>query len=226
MKVIGVQSFYCLAGNFNLTNISEINEKLIKLGQTPHSSTDSEAILEKIGYFLDSENEKIFQENKDSIYGPEMSRKIENDLDITNILKRASYSWDGGYVIAGMIGHGDSFVLRDPRGIRPAYYYKDDEVLVVASERAAIFTSFKINDNVHPVEHGCALICKKDGTITTKRIFPKIKRTSCSFERIYFSRGSDIKIYRERKKLGALIVPQLTKILKGELKEYSTFLYP
>ena len=210
--------FLCLAGNFNLTNVSEINDKLINLGQSPHSSTDSEVILEKIGHFLDSENEKIFQENKDLIYGPKMSKKIETDLDIANILKRASHSWDGGYVIAGMTGHGDSFILRDQNGIRPAYYYKDDEVLVVASERAAIFTSFNIDDNVHPVEHGCALICKKDGTVTTKRIFPELKRRSCSFERIYFSRGSDIKIYRERKKLGALIVPKLTEILNGELK--------
>tara|TARA_B100001027_G_scaffold209382_1_gene175467 strand:+ start:1006 stop:2820 length:1815 start_codon:yes stop_codon:yes gene_type:complete len=209
-----------LAGNFNMTNNDELFESLVKLGQHPREQSDTITIMERIGHFLDTEvisnYEKLKRKGVDK---SDMPPFIEKDLDIQKVLKKASKKWDGGYVIAGMIGHGDSFVMRDPHGIRPAYYFEDDDVIAVASERPAIQTVFDTSyKQINEIPRGKALIIKKDGKTSIKEILkPKINK-SCSFERIYFSRGSDADIYKERKMLGSLLVSQVEKSIKKDYK--------
>lgn len=198
-----------LAGNFNLTNTNELFNKLIELGQHPKAYTDTVTILEKVGHFLDEENQLLFRQYKNEGFtNKEISPLIEQNLDVQKVLERSSKDWDGGYAMIGLVGHGDAFVMRDPWGIRPAHYYCDDEIVVVASERPVIQTVMDVHfSEVKEVAPGEALIIKKDGRVTTEMIRVPHKRKSCSFERIYFSRGSDRDIYRERKELGRLLAP-------------------
>ncbi len=209
-----------LAGNFNMTNVDELFKVLIDLGQHPKEYSDTVTVLEKVGYFLDEENQLLFRQYKnDGFNNKEISSLIAKDLDIKKILQEASKDWDGGYAIAGVIGHGDSFVMRDPNGIRPAFYYKDDEIVVVASERPVIQTVMNVDsDQVNEVNPGEALIIKKDGIVISEEIRVPQKRSSCSFERIYFSRGSDKDIYQERKQLGRLLVPQIMKAINNDIE--------
>ncbi|MFB6341979.1 amidophosphoribosyltransferase [Saccharicrinis sp. FJH62] len=215
-----------LAGNFNMTNVDEIFNHLIELGQHPKSYTDTETVLENIGHFLDEENQFLFRKFKNERFtNREISSLIEKNLDIAKIMEQSSKRWDGGYVIAGIIGHGDAFVTRDPWGIRPAFYYKNDEVVVVASERPVIQTAFKVRWNeVSEVQPGHALIIKKDGTVSEEMVRVPHKRQSCSFERIYFSRGSDKMIYNERKHLGELLIPQVMEAVDHDI-ENTVFSY-
>ncbi|MCU4177107.1 amidophosphoribosyltransferase [Carboxylicivirga sp. N1Y90] len=200
-----------MAGNFNLTNVDEIFNSLFDLGQHPKDYTDTVTILENVGHFLDEENQMLFRKYKnEGKNNREISACIEEELDVREILERSSRRWDGGYAIAGMIGHGDAFVARDPWGIRPACYYQDDEIVVVASERPVIQTAINVRSTeVKEIKPGHALIIKKNGTVTEELVRVPQKRTSCSFERIYFSRGSDKKIYNERKELGRLLAKTL-----------------
>ncbi|NQU86174.1 MAG: amidophosphoribosyltransferase, partial [Mariniphaga sp.] len=215
-----------LAGNFNLTNTNELFDVLINLGQHPKAYTDTVTVLEKVGHFLDEENQLLFRNYKNEEYSNvEISDLIEKNIDISKILERASKDWDGGYAIAGLIGHGDAFVIRDPWGIRPAHYYFDDEIVVVASERPVIQTVLNVSYNdIKEVNPGEALIVKKDGTIKNQMIRVPQKRKSCSFERIYFSRGSDRSIYKERKELGNLLTPTILKAVKYDF-ENTVFSY-
>ncbi len=208
-----------LAGNFNLTNVDELFNVLVNLGQHPKDYSDTVTILENVGHFLDEENQALFNLFKSRGYSnKEISEKIEQNIDIQSILKESSKRWDGGYAIAGLIGHGDSFVMRDPSGIRPAFYYHDEEIVVVASERAVIQTVMNSRyEDVHEVKPGYALMIKKDGDVSQKLIREPLERKSCSFERIYFSRGSDLDIYKERKKLGELIVPKTIEAIDGDI---------
>jgi amidophosphoribosyltransferase len=198
-----------VAGNFNMTNVTELFDSLIELGQHPKEMADTVTVMEKIGHFLDDEVTELYQECKNNgLSKREASPVIAEKLDIKKILKRASKGWDGGYAMAGLFGHGDGFVFRDPAGIRPAYFYKDDEIVVVASERPVIQTVFNVDfDKVQELQPGNALIIKKNGTITEEEIITPTVKKACSFERIYFSRGSDAEIYQERKHLGKLILP-------------------
>lgn len=209
-----------LAGNFNLTNTDELFQKLIDLGQHPKNYTDTVTVLEKVGHFLDEENQYRFRQYKNEGYtNIEISPLIEKTLDVQSILENASKDWDGGYAIAGLIGHGDAFVARDPWGIRPAHYYIDDEIVVVASERPVIQTVMNVKgDQVKQINPGEALIVKKDGHVSTQMIRVPHKRRSCSFERIYFSRGSDKDIYQERKELGRLLAPTILKAINYDMK--------
>jgi amidophosphoribosyltransferase len=209
-----------LAGNFNLTNVDELFRVLIELGQHPKDYSDTVTVLEKVGHFLDEENQLLFRKYKnEGLKNPDISEKIAQNISITKILQEASKDWDGGYAIAGIVGHGDSFVIRDPWGIRPAYYYQDDEIVVVASERPVIQTVMNVpEDTVHEIEPGGGLIIKKSGEINHEEIRVPQERKSCSFERIYFSRGSDKDIYNERKKLGELIIPDVLKAIDYDLE--------
>lgn len=209
-----------IAGNFNMTNVEELLEQLYELGQHPKEKADTVTVLEKIGHFLDDENQEIFDEYKKQGYSnKEISHLIADDLDVAKILRRSAKTWDGGYTIEGIFGHGDAFVMRDPAGIRPAYYYIDDEVVVVTSERPAIQTAFNVPfESVKEIKPGHALIIKKNGTITEEQFREPLVQKSCSFERIYFSRGSDAAIYRERKKLGALLCPQILESVNNDIK--------
>jgi amidophosphoribosyltransferase len=214
-----------VAGNFNMTNVDELFDHLTELGQHPKEKADTITILEKIGHFLDEANDEIYYKHKKECSKKEISSKIEDELDIQDILYNASKHWDGGYVVGGLIGHGDSFVLRDPSGIRPAYYYKDEEVVVVASEKPVIQTSFNVKDDeVHEIKRGHALIIKKNGEVYEKQVLSPLKRTSCSFERIYFSRGNDKDIYNERLSLGKLIFPKVLEAINNDIKN-SVFSY-
>lgn len=208
-----------LAGNFNLTNTDELFNKLIELGQHPKAYSDTVTILEKVGHFLDEENQFLFRKYKNEGYtNQEISGLIESNLDVHKVLEDSSKDWDGGYTVAGIIGHGDIFVARDPWGIRPAFYYQDDEVVIVASERPVIQTVMNVPiEQVRELDPGNALLVKKDGRIIDKMIRMPHERLSCSFERIYFSRGSDSDIYRERKKLGELLTPQILKAIDNDL---------
>ena len=209
-----------LAGNFNLTNVDELFDLLVGLGQHPKGFTDTVTILEKIGHFIDEENEFLFRQYKNEGYkNKEISGLIEKKLDIRKILERASRDWDGGYTIGGILGHGDAFVVRDPWGIRPAFYYADDEIAVVASERPVIQTVMNVGWNeVNEIEPGNALIIKANGTVKSELVrIPQIRK-SCSFERIYFSRGSDRDIYLERKKLGIFLAPIILDKVNHDLK--------
>ncbi|MFA7227081.1 MAG: amidophosphoribosyltransferase, partial [Dysgonamonadaceae bacterium] len=208
-----------LAGNFNMTNVDEMFNQLLTEGQHPRDYADTFIILESLGHYLDREVQYQYDHiDKKGLNGQQISHLIEERLDIPFLLKRASKIWDGGYVISGLVGCGDAFAIRDPWGIRPAFYYYDDEVAVVASERPAIQTTFNLTkDNVHELEPGQALIVKKNGKISLSQIVEKKEKiTACSFERIYFSRGSDYDIYRERKKLGELLIPQILDAIDND----------
>ncbi len=200
-----------LAGNFNMTNSRELFNSLIELGQHPKEYTDTVVIMEKIGHFLDDAVRKLYKEfKKDGLSKQECTIKISEKLDLFKILKKASNSWDGGYVIGGLLGHGDSFVFRDPNGIRPAFYYKDEEIVVVASERPAIQTAFNLKLNqIKELNPGNAIVIKCSGKVKIKSVIKKDEKKSCSFERIYFSRGNDSDIYQERKNLGKYIMPKV-----------------
>ena len=215
-----------LAGNFNLTNVDELFEKLIDLGQDPVETSDTITILEKIGHFLDEENEALYLKFKEQGFGKrEITKEIARHLDIQRILKRSADSWDGGYVIAGMLGHGDSFVMRDPSGIRPAYYYYDDEIVIATSERPVIQTSMNVPfEAVKELTPGHALIVKRDGRVSEKQFRKPLEKRACSFERIYFSRGTDKEIYRERKNLGKFLAPAILKSIDYDL-ENTVFSY-
>jgi amidophosphoribosyltransferase len=202
-----------VAGNFNLTNVDELFQTLINLGQHPKEKSDTVTVLEKIGHFLDVENDDLYAHykslgySKDQIYA-----RIAKEVNLVKILKKASEVWDGGYAMAGLLGHGDAFVLRDPNGIRPAFWYEDDEICVVASERPVIQTAFNLrSDQIHELQPGHALIVRKNGEVKEEMINAPREIKKCSFERIYFSRGSDTDIYKERKALGRLIVDQVLK---------------
>ena len=210
-----------LAGNFNLTNVDDLFQKLIELGQCPVETSDTITIIEKIGHFLDEENEEIYQKYRKQGYSKyDISGKIARELNIANILKNSASNWDGGYVIAGMIGHGDGFVMRDPNGIRPAFYYHDDEVVVATSERPAIQTTFNIDaSQIREISPGHALIVKLDGTVSEEAFTAPAKKTPCSFERIYFSRGTDVEIYQERKKLGQNLTPAILEGINYNLAD-------
>jgi amidophosphoribosyltransferase len=207
-----------LAGNFNMTNVKELFNNLVELGQHPKEYTDTITIMEKIGHFLDDAVRKIYKDLKKEGYSKnECSPLIAERLNVAKILRKAAKNWDGGYAMAGMLGHGDSFVLRDPSGIRPAYYYKDDEVVVVASERPVIQTVFNVDfDDVKELDPGHAIITKKSGETSIKQILEPLERKACSFERIYFSRGSDAEIYKERKELGRLLVPKVIEAIDDD----------
>ncbi len=215
-----------MAGNFNMTNVKELFENLIELGQHPKDYTDTITIMEKVGHFLDDEVSKLYDQLKHEGFNKrEASAHIAERLDVAKILKRSAKNWDGGYAMAGLLGHGDAFVLRDPSGIRPAYYYKDDEIVVVASERPVIQTVFNVDfDKVKELDPGCALITKKSGETNIHQILEPLERKSCSFERIYFSRGSDAEIYKERKLLGQLIMPKVMQAIDNDI-ENSVFSY-
>ena len=209
-----------LAGNFNLTNNNEMFEMLVELGQHPRNKTDTVVVLEKIGHFLDEAIDAIFRKYKaKGLEHTEITNCIINELDLNLVLRKATKAFDGGYVMAGMIGHGDLFVLRDPAGIRPAFYYQDDEVVVITSERPQIKTAFDIPINkIKEIDPGHALIVKKDGSILHDKINEPTNKKPCSFERIYFSRGTDVDIYKERKQLGHSLVDKVLKTVNYDLK--------
>jgi amidophosphoribosyltransferase len=210
-----------VAGNFNMTNSKRLFNDLVEIGQHPKEMTDTVTVMEKIGHFIDDEVAKLYKKIKDEtgVNKKEASPLIGERINIKKILKKSAKNWDGGYTMAGLLGHGDAFVLRDPAGIRPAFYYKDDEVVVVASERPVIQTVFNVDiKNVKEIEPGCALIIKKNGTISMNKVIEPLPKKSCSFERIYFSRGSDKDIYTERKNLGKLVFPQILKKIKNDMK--------
>ena len=209
-----------VAGNFNMTNNKELFNNLVLLGQHPKEMSDTVTVMEKIGHFLDNEVSKIYKNlKKQKVSKIDASPLIEDALDMPRILKKASQDWDGGYAIGGMLGHGDAFVIRDPAGIRPAFYYVDDEVVVIASERPVIQTVFNTSFNqIKEVSPGDCLVVKKSGDIQIKNVIKPVEKKACSFERIYFSRGSDQEIYNERKKLGSLLFPQILKASGNDLK--------
>ena len=209
-----------VAGNFNLTNVNELFDNLVDLGQHPKERADTVTVMEKIGHFLDDAVAKIYKNlRREGYTKAEASPLIAERLKLSKILRKASKNWDGGYAVAGLLGHGDTFVLRDPIGIRPAYYYSDDEVVVVASERPAIQTVFNISyDKIKELEPGHALITKKAGETVIKKILEPQEKKSCSFERIYFSRGGDFEIYQERKDLGRALFPLVNKSINGDLE--------
>ncbi|MDR2836607.1 MAG: amidophosphoribosyltransferase, partial [Bacteroidales bacterium] len=209
-----------LAGNFNLTNVDELFQNLIKYGQHPKEYSDTITALELIGLFLDDENQKLFREYKNQGFNNhEISTIIEEKISIANILKASTNKWDGGYVMCGVVGHGDAFIVRDPWGIRPAYYYCDDEVFVATSERPVIQTTFNVPiEKIHEIEPGFAMIIKRSGLIKKEMIRVPEEKTACSFERIYFSRGTDVDINKERQQLGELIVPQILDAINFDLE--------
>ncbi|MBN1133019.1 MAG: amidophosphoribosyltransferase [Bacteroidales bacterium] len=215
-----------LAGNFNLTNVEELFKMLVDLGQYPKGYSDTVTMLEKVGHFLDKENQQLFDLYKKKGYtNTDITELIAENLNIVKILADSSKRWDGGYTIAGMMGHGDVFAFRDPWGIRPAYYYFDDEIAIVASERPAIQTALNVSsDFVKELPAGHVLIIKRNGRISIEKVLEPYEKKSCSFERIYFSRGSDKDIYRERKRLGELIVPKVLKMVDYDL-ENTVFSY-
>jgi amidophosphoribosyltransferase len=207
-----------LAGNFNMTNTAELNDSLIAMGQHPIFATDTQALLEKIGFFLDEEHEDLYRFLRTrGLEGAEISRRISEDLDLGRVITRASRKWDGGYTLAGMVGNGDAFVARDPAGIRPCHYFQSDEVVAFASERAPLMTSFDLSaGQVREVEPGQVVTIKRRGDVQATRFTPALKRASCSFERIYFSRGNDLEIYEERKALGARLADQVLESVEGD----------
>ena len=209
-----------VAGNFNLTNVEELFNDLVSIGQHPREKADTVTVMENIGHWLDEENDLLYYRYKeDGFSKKDMSPIIAEKLNIGNILRRSSKLWDGGYIMAGLLGHGDAFVLRDPSGIRPAWYYADDEVVVVTSERPQIQTAFNVpSESIKEITPGSALIIKKNGKVYEEMIREPLERKSCSFERIYFSRGSDKDIYRERQMLGRLLCPTILKAVDKDLK--------
>ncbi len=208
-----------MAGNFNMTNVDELFDILVSLGQHPKDKVDTVTVMEKIGHFLDQEVQELFEKYKDNYSNREVSDIIENELDLQRVLRRACKDFDGGYTMAGLTGSGSAFVVRDPAGIRPAYYYADDEIVVVASEKPAIKTAFNIDySQIQEIAPGNALIINKNGEYRQQPVIPQLEKKSCSFERIYFSRGTDPEIYQERKQLGKLLVPQVLKAINFDLK--------
>ena len=209
-----------VAGNFNMTNNQELFDNLVKLGQHPKSKVDSVTVMEKIGHFLDDAVRKIYKDlKKEGFNKQQASPLIEKRLKISKVLKKASKDWDGGYAMAGLLGHGDAFVLRDPSAIRPAYYFKNDEVVVVASERPVIQTVFNTAfDEIKELEAGHSIIIKKSGKTSIIPILEKKERKACSFERIYFSRGNDKDIYNERLELGKRIFPKVLELIDNDMK--------
>src|SRR5690554_3874489 len=207
-----------VAGNFNMTNVKTLFENLVELGMHPKEMTDTVTVMENIGHFLDEEVLDLYQECKnEGLSKRESSPEIAERINIGKILKRASKFWDGGYAMAGLLGHGDGFILRDPAGIRPAYFYQDDEIVVVASERPVIQTAFNVPfEEIREINPGNALIIKKNGKVYQEEIIPALPKKACSFERVYFSRGSDAKIYEERKQLGRLILPDVLKAIDND----------
>ena len=207
------------AGNFNMTNLDELFNVLVDLGQSPKEKSDTVTILEKVGHFLDEENNRIYNKYSDSMENKNISLKIEEELDLTNILKNSFKDFDGGYALAGLIGHGSSFLARDPNGIRPLYYYYNDEIIVAASERPPIKTAFGCEfDEIKMLDRGKALIIEKSGKFSIKKFIEPRENRACSFERIYFSRGNDPDIYNERKRLGELLIPQVFNAIDNDLK--------
>ncbi|MEM6514599.1 MAG: amidophosphoribosyltransferase [Bacteroidota bacterium] len=209
-----------VAGNFNMTNVTELFDGLVKLGQHPKEKADTITVMEKIGHFLDDAVSKIYKKLKKEGYSKsECSPLIAERLNVAKILQKSSKNWDGGFAMAGLLGHGDSFVLRDPAGIRPVYYHENDEVVVVASERPVIQTVFDVKfEDVKELEPGYAIITKKTGNTSIEKIIEPLQRKACSFERIYFSRGSDAEIYQERKNLGKLIMPKVLEAIDEDTK--------
>jgi amidophosphoribosyltransferase len=208
-----------MAGNFNMTNVEDLFSRLVELGQHPKEKTDTVTVMEKIGHFLDEENQRIFDKYKHKFSNEQITQVIEDELDVARILRRSCRDFDGGYAMAGVIGNGSAFVVRDPSGIRPAYYYADDEVIVVASEKPAIKSAFNINfKEIKEIKPGHALVVNKDGSYSEEEIMPAREKKSCSFERIYFSRGTDPDIYQERKNLGKALIPQILKAIDFDLK--------
>ncbi|MHC5308498.1 amidophosphoribosyltransferase [Myroides sp. LJL116] len=215
-----------LAGNFNLTNVRELFQDLVALGQHPKEMTDTITVMEKIGHFLDDEVSELYYKIKEEGFSKKAaSPKIGERLDIGRILKRSSKNWDGGFAMAGMIGHGDAFVLRDPAGIRPVYYLDNDEITVVASERPVIQTAFNVGfDEIKELDPGSAIIIRKDASVHFEKILDPLPLRACSFERVYFSRGNDAQIYQERKDLGKLIFPQILEAIDDDT-DNSVFSY-
>ncbi len=215
-----------VAGNFNLTNVKDLFDDLVRLGQHPKEMADTVTVMEKIGHFLDDEVTNLYFECKNEGYSKrEASPIIGERLDVGRIIKRASKNWDGGFVMAGLIGHGDAFVFRDPAGIRPAFYYEDEEIVVVASERPVIQTAFNVPyDQIKEIEPGQAMIIKKDATVSFEQVLEPLEKRACSFERIYFSRGNDAEIYQERKDLGKLIFPAVLEAIDNDT-DNSVFSY-
>lgn len=210
-----------IAGNFNMTNVDELLQQLYDLGQHPKEQADTVTVLEKMGHFIDTEVQGLFDQYKREGLddNAEISKLIANDMDVAKILRKSAKNWDGGYTIAGILGHGDAFVMRDPVGIRPAYYYYNDEIVVAASERPALQTAFNIPiDEIKEIRPGHALIVKKNGKVTEQMFSEPVEKKACSFERIYFSRGSDASIYRERKQLGRLLCPQILNTIDHDIK--------
>ena len=208
-----------LAGNFNMTNVDTLFNQLAEIGQHPKEKADTVTILENLGHFLDEENDRIYYEKRDKYSKKEISKVIAEELNIQKVLNNSAKYWDGGYVMCGMFGHGDAFVLRDPSGIRPAYYYIDDEIVVATSERPVIQTAFNVSaESITEIERGHALVVKKDGSCAMVPVKPQLQRKACSFERIYFSRGNDQDIYQERMNLGNRLCPTILKTLNNDLK--------
>lgn len=208
-----------MAGNFNMTNVDQLFNILIDIGQHPKESNDTVTVMEKIGHFLDEENQFLFKKFKGQYTNKEITQIIEDEISIKKILVRSCKDFDGGYAMAGMLGFGASFVARDPAGIRPAYYYADDEIIVVASEKPAIKTAFNCNyKDINEIEPGHAMIIDKKGNYKLEKFLKPLPKKSCSFERIYFSRSSDPDIYQERKKLGRLLVPKVLKAINFDLR--------
>ncbi|MDB2362407.1 amidophosphoribosyltransferase [Flavobacteriales bacterium] len=208
-----------LAGNFNMTNVDELFNQLVELGQHPKEKADTVTILERIGHFLDVENDRIYYDQREQYNKREISNVIADEMDMKDVLINSSKHWDGGYVMSGIVGHGDAFVLRDPAGIRPAFYYADDEVVVATSERPVIQTAFNVPaDSIKELKPGHALIIKKDGSFEEVSIIPELERKACSFERIYFSRGNDQDIYKERMKLGIKLCTSILDTIDYDLK--------
>ncbi|WP_292889231.1 amidophosphoribosyltransferase [Nonlabens sp.] len=208
-----------MAGNFNMTNVFQLFNKLVELGQHPKDMADTVTVMEKVGHFQDRQVSKLYKKFKSKgLSKIEASPKIAEEIDVAKILRKSARDWDGGYAMGGLMGHGDAFLLRDPAGIRPAYYYQNDEVVVVASERPVIQTAFNAPfDDVKELDPGKAIIIKKDGTVTLDQITEPLERKACSFERIYFSRGSDAEIYQERKMLGKLLFPEIMKSIDNDI---------
>ena len=217
-----------VAGNFNMTNTDELFDKLVGLGQHPKEKADTVTILERIGHFVDVENQRLFDQYKqEGLANEDISERIAKEIDLPTVLKHAANSLDGGYVMCGMIGHGDAFVMRDPNGIRPAFFYEDDEVVVITSERPVIQTAFNVStEDVHEIQPGHALIIKRDGTVSMPQVKQPGERKACSFERIYFSRGNDQDIYTERKELGRQLVPQIMEAVEHDLDNTVTSFIP
>lgn len=212
-----------LCGNFNMTNVDQMFDRIVASGQHPRRYSDTNLILEQVGYALDKENHRLYRELRETLDDPELALTIEDRLDMSRVLKNAAPGWDGGYVMCGVVGSGDMFAVRDPHGIRPAFYYYDDEIVVLASERPVIQTVFDVEaDAVAELEPGKALVVNKAGNVDVCRIMDEGDNRRCSFERIYFSRGSDRDIYRERKALGEALVPRLLEMVDYDV-EHTVF---